>query len=72
MQSDSIIDKIHRIRQEHAKQFNYNLLEIPNNLKEQEKKSGRKFVSLFVKKNRENSLILLNNRLKIIFFYKTD
>ncbi len=50
MKNDSIIEEIHRIRQEHAEQFNYNISEIFNDLKKQEKKSGRKFVSLPVKR----------------------
>ncbi len=50
MKTDPIIEEIHRIRQEHAEKFNYNLSEIFNDLKEQEKKSGRKFVSLPVKR----------------------
>jgi len=50
MKNDPIIEEIHRIRQEHAEQFNYNISEIFNDLKEQEKKSGRKFVSLPVKR----------------------
>ena len=50
MLKDPIIEEIHKIREEHAKKFNYNLLAIFNDLKEQEKKSGRKFVSLPVKR----------------------
>jgi hypothetical protein len=50
MKTDPIIEEIHRIRQEHAEKFNYNLSAIFNDLKEQEKKSGRKFVSLPVKR----------------------
>jgi hypothetical protein len=38
MTTDPIIEEIHNIRDEYAKQFNYNLLEIFNDLKEQEKK----------------------------------
>lgn len=36
MLTDSIIKEIHKIREEHAKKFNYNLIEIFNDLKEQE------------------------------------
>lgn len=50
MLTDSIIEEIHKIRDEHAKKFNYNLTEIFNDLKEQEKKSGKKVVSLPVKR----------------------
>jgi len=45
-----IIEEIHKIRQEHAKKFNYDLQKISDDLKEQELKSGRKFVSLPVKR----------------------
>jgi hypothetical protein len=50
MLTDPIIEEIHKIRDEHAKKFNYNLSEIFNDLKEQEKRSGKKFVSLPVKR----------------------
>lgn len=50
MKTDPIIEEIHKIRQEHAEKFNYNISAIFNDVKEQEKKSGRKFVSLPVKR----------------------
>jgi hypothetical protein len=50
MLKDPIIEEIHKIREEHAKKFNYNLSAIFSDLKEQEKKSGKKFVSLPVKR----------------------
>ena len=37
MQSGTIIEEIHKIRENYAKQFNYNLSEIFDDLKEQEK-----------------------------------
>ncbi len=46
MWKDPIIEEIHRIRQEHAQKFNYDLQKNFEDLKEQELKSGRKFVSL--------------------------
>jgi hypothetical protein len=51
MLKDPIIEEIHKIREEHARKFNYNLSEIFNDLKEQERKSGRKFVSLPIKRS---------------------
>jgi len=50
MLTDPIIEEIHKIREEHARKFNYNLSAIFSDLKEQEKKSGKKFVSLPVKR----------------------
>ncbi len=50
MKTDPIIKEIHKIRQEHAKRFNYDLEAIVNDLKKQEKKSRRKFISLPIKK----------------------
>jgi hypothetical protein len=50
MQPDPILEEIHRIRQEYAGQFNYDVYEIIRDLKEQEKKSGRIYVSLPVKR----------------------
>ncbi len=43
--NDPILDEIRRIRDAHAASFNYDLDAIYLDLKEQEKKSGRKFVS---------------------------
>jgi hypothetical protein len=43
--NDPIVDEIRRIRDEHAAQFNYDLDAIFRDLKERERKSGRKFVN---------------------------
>jgi hypothetical protein len=45
MWKDPIVAEIRKIREEHAAKFNYNLLAIYNDIKEQEKKSTRIFVS---------------------------
>jgi hypothetical protein len=45
MHEDPIVAEIRRIREEHAARFNYDLWAIYEDLKEQERKSGRKFVS---------------------------
>ena len=45
MWEDPIVAEIRRIREEHAARFNYDLWAIYEELKEQERKSGRKFVS---------------------------
>ena len=43
---DEIVEETRRIREEHAEEFNYDLEAIYRDLKEQEKKSGRKVLSL--------------------------
>jgi len=45
MHEDPIVAEIRQIREEHAARFNYDLWAIYEDLKEQERKSGRKFVS---------------------------
>ena len=47
-----IVEKIHKIREEHARKFNFDLQAIYNDLKEQETKSGRKIISLPIQKRR--------------------
>jgi hypothetical protein len=43
--NDPIVDEIRRVRDEYAAQFNYDLDAIYKDIKEREKRSGRKFVS---------------------------
>jgi hypothetical protein len=43
--SDPIVDEVRRIRDAYAARFNYDLRAIYRDLKEQEKRSGRKLVS---------------------------
>ncbi len=50
MWRDPIVDEIHRIREEHARKFNYDLRSIYLDLKRKEKKSGHKTVALPVKR----------------------
>ncbi len=38
MWHDPIVDKIHKIREQHVRKFNYNLKAIYDDLKQQEKK----------------------------------
>lgn len=45
MWEDPLIEEVRRIRQAHAARFNYNLKAIYHDLKQQEKDSGRPFVS---------------------------
>jgi hypothetical protein len=42
--NDPIIDEVRRIREAHAARFNYDLDAIFRDIKEQEKRSGHKFV----------------------------
>ncbi len=43
--NDEIVDEVRKIRDTHASRFNYDLDAIFRDIKEQEKKSGREFVS---------------------------
>lgn len=43
--SDPIVDEVRRVRDAYAARFNYDLRAIFRDLKEQEKRSGRKVVS---------------------------
>jgi len=43
--NDPIVDDVRRVRDAHAARFNYDLDAIFRDIKEQERKSGRKFVS---------------------------
>jgi len=45
MWQDEILEEIYRVREEHAKSFNYDLKAICNDLRKQEAKSGRQIVS---------------------------
>jgi hypothetical protein len=44
-ESDSIVAEVRRIRDEHAARFNYDPEAIFRDIKEQERQSGRKYVS---------------------------
>lgn len=50
MWQDPIIEQIHKIRQEHARKFNYDLRAIYDDLKQREKKSKQKKASLPIKR----------------------
>jgi hypothetical protein len=51
--SDPIVDEVRRVRDEYAARFNYDLRAIYRDLKEQEKRSGRKIVSFAEEPNAE-------------------
>ena len=44
--NDPIVDEVRKVRDAHASRFNYDLDAIFRDIKEQEKKSGRAFVSV--------------------------
>ena len=44
-ETDPIVDEVRRIRDAHAAKFNYDLKAIFRDIKEREKRSGRKYVS---------------------------
>ena len=46
MWRDPIVEEVRRYRQEYAAQFNYDLKAICQDLRDRQKKSGRKVVSL--------------------------
>jgi len=56
MWTDPIVEELHKIRKEHAAQFNFNLLAIVKDYQKQQKQSGKKVVS-FVK---ERELVSAN------------
>ena len=50
MWKDSIVEDVRKVRKEHAAKFNYNLDAIYQDLKKQQKRGGRKVVSLPAKR----------------------
>jgi len=50
MWKDPIVEEVRKIREKHAARFKYDLDAICRDLKEQERKSGRRAVSLPAKK----------------------
>lgn len=52
MWEDPLVEEVRKIRQAHAARFNFDLKAIYNDLKQQEKDSGRTFVSFPARRNR--------------------
>jgi hypothetical protein len=52
--NDPIVDEVRRVRDAHAATFNYDLDAIFQDVKEQEKKSGLKFVSYPPRRTKPN------------------
>jgi hypothetical protein len=53
MSKDPIVEEVRRIREEHAARFGYDLRAIYDDLKQTERRSGRKIVSLPAKRSKE-------------------
>jgi vacuolar-type H+-ATPase subunit E/Vma4 len=45
MVQNEILEEIHKIREEHARAFNYDLQAICDDLRQKQEKSGRKIIS---------------------------
>ena len=56
--NDPIVDEVRRVRDAHAAMFNYDLDAIFQDIKEQEKKSGLKFVSYPPRRTEPNSYVV--------------
>ncbi|EAZ91400.1 hypothetical protein [Crocosphaera chwakensis] len=56
MYKDPIVEEIHKYREEYAKSFNYDLKAIFEDLRKKQICSGRKFVTLPIKKVSNKSL----------------
>lgn len=52
MWEDPIVEELHRIREEHAREFNFDIAAIYEDLKKQEAKSDRKIISSLPRKDR--------------------
>lgn len=48
---DPIIEELHKIREDHAEKFNYNLRAIVRDYQKQQRSNGKKVVSFMEKRN---------------------
>lgn len=53
MWKDEILEEIYRIREEHAKSFDYDLQAICNDLRKKQSTSGRQIISIPLKPRRQ-------------------
>jgi hypothetical protein len=58
MWKDEIVEEIHRIREEHAKAFNYDLKAMVADWQEKQAASGRKMISVPLKPNKPKTVVL--------------
>ena len=56
MNHDEILEEIHKIREEHAKLFNYDIKAICEDWRKRQAQSGRKFVTLAPKNRSKKTL----------------
>ncbi|MGB5961929.1 MAG: hypothetical protein WBG73_14775 [Coleofasciculaceae cyanobacterium] len=54
MWKDEILEEIHKIREEHAKAFNYDLQAICDDLRRKQAESGRRIISSPLKQPRQS------------------
>ena len=59
MWKDPIVEEVRRIRDEHAKKFNYDIDAIFRDIKRREKRSGRKYVTPGAQTHQETSCMTL-------------
>ncbi|GAA6614649.1 hypothetical protein [Scytonema sp. NUACC26] len=50
MLKDEVLEEIYKIREEHAKSFNYDLQAICDDLRKKQEKSGRQIISVPLRK----------------------
>ena len=53
MWKDEVLEEIYRIREEHAKAFNYDLQAICDDLRQKQSASGRQIISIPLKQPRQ-------------------
>lgn len=56
MWDDKILEKIHRIREDHAKSFNYDLKAICEDWRQKQAQSGKELITLTPKQQVSNTL----------------
>lgn len=62
MREDEILEEIHRIREEHAKSFNYNIKAICEDWRRKQAQSGREFVTLTPKQRADKTAQQMEQR----------
>ena len=62
---DPIVEEIHKIREAHAKHFNYDLSAIVEDLRKEEQRSGKKFISFLPRIDKPLTFVS-----KLFFFKK--
>ena len=61
MGNDEVLEEIYRIREEHAKSFNYDLKAICDDLRKKQAASGRRIITQPLKQRSQQSKKLLNS-----------